>query len=273
MEGDYATASFQRYTIISIHSLRVEGDGRFCRGRPNPPNFNPLPPCGGRPNSSLDFFNSFDFNPLPPCGGRPSTPSCRRSKRIDFNPLPPCGGRPKRSGQKCAVCYFNPLPPCGGRLPKPEPEGAESTISIHSLRVEGDMMYIHPVEYQGISIHSLRVEGDQRPQNRTSNRQRFQSTPSVWRETAGKGRARKGRADFNPLPPCGGRRYLHIGAVTSMQFQSTPSVWRETASRMPWMTLSSYFNPLPPCGGRLDTVSKIADHIQFQSTPSVWRET
>ena len=79
--------------------------------------------------------------------------------------------------------------------------------------------------------------------------------------------------DFNPLPPCGGRRGC-TGAVLgkrvvsirclrvekdavsgedgsfTFEFQSTPSVWRETTS----IITSSATNP-------------------FQSTPSVWRET
>ena len=34
-----------------------------------------------------------------------------------------------------------------------------------------------------ISIHSLRVEGDRKPTRRALQAQRFQSTPSAWRET------------------------------------------------------------------------------------------
>ena len=55
-------------------------------------NFNPLPPCGGRPVISMMFPPSTDFNPLPPCGGRHlSEPTSQ--KQGHFNPLPPCGGR------------------------------------------------------------------------------------------------------------------------------------------------------------------------------------
>ena len=38
----------------------------------------------------------------------------------------------------------------------------ESTISIHSLRVEGDIYIRHHRDHSQISIHSLRVEGDWR---------------------------------------------------------------------------------------------------------------
>ena len=34
----------------------------------------------------------------------------------------------------------------------------------------------------------------------------FQSTPSVWRETLSNNSGYEGDLDFNPLPPCGGRR-------------------------------------------------------------------
>ncbi len=123
----------------------------------------------------------------------------------------------------------------------------------------------------------------------------FQSTPSVWRETAEKS------SHWNGSP-----------------FQSTPSVWRETRccthnstqsaisihslrvegdqSTMTKCQLLSHFNPLPPCGGRprdlikqyansqdfnplppcggrLNCFSHASSVILFQSTPSVWRET
>ena len=102
------------------------------------------------------------------------------------------------------------------------------TISIHSLRVEGDrpeyMMYIHPV----ISIHSLRVEGD--------------GTGRLYLPDT---------AYFNPLPPCGGRPKSEISSLAYSRFQSTPSVWRETQVIVIRKCVIFYFNPLPPCGGRL----------------------
>ena len=80
-------------TVISIHSLRVEGDPEFFfllrRGK----HFNPLPPCGGRPLCFPRYNVTDDFNPLPPCGGRLAFPSPRTASGFHFNPLPPCGGR------------------------------------------------------------------------------------------------------------------------------------------------------------------------------------
>ena len=82
------------------------------------------------------------------------------------------------------------------------------TISIHSLRMEGDSVYgtcfklsryFNPlpphggrrggqtktVRREGISIHSLRMEGDILPAVvAVPEDSAFQSTPSAWRETA-----------------------------------------------------------------------------------------
>ena len=55
---------------------------------------------------------------------------------------------------------FNPLPPCGGRLNVLDAIVFAILISIHSLRVEGDVPLNAGVILLAISIHSLRVEGD-----------------------------------------------------------------------------------------------------------------
>ena len=79
--------------------------------------------------------------------------------------------------------YFNPLPPHGGRPCKYTNSSNEIAISIHSLRMEGDAV----ARKENFSIN------------------RFQSTPSAWRETESRG-------------------VLSV----SERFQSTPSAWRET---------------------------------------------
>ena len=171
--------------LISIHSLRVEGDCikvlvfklNFCY-------FNPLPPCGGRRSElGIRFFTLIRFQ---------STPSVWRE-----------------TFRKPCIKSF-------------------TLISIHSLRVEGDVALCMRELVKRISIHSLRVEGD-----------RFMPVGLAPAEY------------FNPLPPCGGRR--------------------RCPARQP---LLSYFNPLPPCGGRRWKQCKPKKRQSvFQSTPSVWRET
>ena len=104
-------------------------------------------------------------------------------------------------------------------------------ISIHSLRMEGDLplrrwcrspYHFNPLPPHGgrhidlvdgdpaiiISIHSLRMEGD----FRTS------SLPET-------------QAHFNPLPPHGGRPDRGVASTTVKPFQSTPSAWRETSGQ------------------------------------------
>ena len=261
----------QIFGYISIHSLRVEGDiGKQSDGR-HWRHFNPLPPCGGRQWTAPAFINASDFNPLPPCGGRPAgSPQPRHT--LYFNPLPPCGGRldrlrlarPERAQfQSTPSVWRETLPAaakcirlqisihslrvegdcartphgCGTRFQSTPSvwrktlkllfEGVPYLISIHSLRVEGDFANMTHHRFSLISIHSLRVEGDRH---------------DLHVPVCG--------ANFNPLPPCGGRPHLFAHDVDPFVFQSTPSVWRETVCR-PWVF------PI----------------FRFQSTPSVWRET
>ena len=78
-------------------------------------------------------------------------------------------------------------------------------ISIHALRVEGDIPFLQCLPQIRISIHALRVEGD------------------ASGATAG-----SGADDFNPRPPRGGRQYSLLTAILLYAFQSTPSAWRAT---------------------------------------------
>ena len=146
-------------------------------------NFNPLPPCGGRPprcntthrgkvfqstpsvwretiRSAWASQRRRDFNPLPPCGGR-------REEIIDmfdnknFNPLPPCGGRRFYGLQHSLTpLHFNPLPPCGGR------QGL-SAVEKRFYEFQSTPSVWRETLWSATLIDSTA----------------FQSTPSVWRET------------------------------------------------------------------------------------------
>ena len=59
----------------------------------------------------------------------------------------------------------------------------KALISIHALRVEGDEEIIDDSATQWISIHALRVEGDPARTDTVYGRKRFLSTPSGWRAT------------------------------------------------------------------------------------------
>ena len=170
-----------------------------------------------------------------------STPSAWRETKIVVS----------RSGRSHS--HFNPLPPHGGRLSHRHAYGILITISIHSLRMEGDPFPVLLPAGKDISIHSLRMEGDYTVTSSISPLVLFQSTPSAWRETAAS----------------------VIANNFDLIFQSTPSAWRETHVTVTVSSPSAHFNPLPPHGGRL-APSPLHTRIMallFQSTPSAWRET
>ena len=61
---------------------------------------------------------------------------------------------------------------------------AAGVISIHALRVEGDLLpRVRHLCERRISIHALRVEGDTSKPIYLSRESRFLSTPSGWRAT------------------------------------------------------------------------------------------
>ena len=169
--------------------------------------------------------------------------------------------------------------------------------------MEGDFSYFFAHSSETISIHSLRMEGDSAGSMRYE-RMGFQSTPSAWRETPAfllfalwirisihslrmEGDLFHAAPDnqpthFNPLPPHGGRQSLiSSNSMSHFSFQSTPSAWRETQNRekkprkiifqstpSAWRETSPVailytpfrnFNPLPPHGGRHNIVNKIKE--------------
>ena len=166
-----------------------------------------------------------------------------------FNPLPPHGGRLFDLESDAILGDFNPLPPHGGRLIIDILKAERLTISIHSLRMEGDSenlfaavcrndISIHSLRMEGdhfigcavcidcISIHSLRMEGDY--QLRGDQHVYFISIHSLRMEGDNDFKTYSiDELHFNPLPPHGGRH-------TGITFRIT----------------EFYFNPLPPHGGR-----------------------
>ena len=98
------------HNVISIHSLRMEGDHRTYRRIRGKKYFNPLPPHGGR---HIVFFRGRiqpNFNPLPPHGGRPPCAYPEQYSKIYFNPLPPHGGRRMPTGLFRVVAIFQSTP-------------------------------------------------------------------------------------------------------------------------------------------------------------------
>ena len=106
----------QAHILISIHALREESDGQHRAGMRGKNDFNPRPPRGERPGTSIPRSSCMIFQ---------STPSARRATvvRIDGDH---------------AVLHFNPRPPRGERRPRGDPRGRRHPISIHALREESD---------------------------------------------------------------------------------------------------------------------------------------
>ena len=124
-------------------------------------------------------------------------------------------------------------------------------ISIHSLRMEGDIHRTNHGRRRIISIHSLRMEGDHLRQADTVH--------VVY---------------FNPLPPHGGRLPCAMISPTFCVISIHSLRMEGDRFRQIRWRRQCHFNPLPPHGGRLAlSDSLVMQDRVFQSTPSAWRET
>ena len=170
--------------------------------------FNPLPPHGGRPPVNTIETQCLKFQSTPSAWRETlsmrmirysdfkfqSTPSAWRETKItcfaadvmySFQSTPSAWRETQLLHHLFFVfLYFNPLPPHGGR-PRNRYDSAV---------------------YKRISIHSLRMEGDISGSTRMTSRPAFQSTPSAWRETHNLAPQPRPCQHFNPLPPHGGRQ-------------------------------------------------------------------
>ena len=148
-----------------------------------------------------------------------------------------------------------------------------SCISIHSLRMEGDLSqlkYIYSLSVFQSTPSAWRETVTVVPPSPST---RVQSTPSAWRETFCLFHCNSSKfISIHSLRMEGDRRFpwypvlflisihslrmegdcLHLLQVCRKwkEFQSTPSAWRETQSDRPYDGCRVYFNPLPPHGGR-----------------------
>ena len=163
-EGDRGTYATLCGLKISIHSLLAEGDQSTSRA------------------VSVDIS---DFNPLPPCGGRHVHDLCNaRATHISIHSLlaegdcEHCGeeimdgisihsllaeGDEEDEKNEGLQDHFNPLPPCGGRL--------------RALRRRNHGWYFNPLPPCG---------GRRGNELARYAEAKFQSTPSLRRETAKK---------------------------------------------------------------------------------------
>ena len=159
--------------------------------------------------------------------------------------------------------YFNPLPPYGGRLasdrndvrsrhfnPLP-PYGGRPWIEMPTCTHLSKFQSTPSVWRETLVIRS------------TWKEKVFQSTPSVWRETCFP-RSFHFRIwiSIHSLRMEGDQN-AHCHTVLVHLFQSTPSVWRETIKFPSSFIVQFYFNPLPPYGGRLRTSSYPPETVHY----------
>mgnify|MGYP004690195103 CR=1 FL=1 len=100
-------------STISIHAPRAGGDRKGLRGDTTEGDFNPRPPCGGRPDSSKYSRTVHDFNPRPPCGGRHMTLDCGTEKP-SFQSTPPVRGATLSSALSSAFAQISIHAPRAG---------------------------------------------------------------------------------------------------------------------------------------------------------------
>ena len=123
-----------------------------------------------------------------------------------------------------------------------------------------------------ISIHSLRVEGDDCRHAGRGQQHRFQSTPSVWRETqVAIYNKKSGAISIHSLRVEGDRRILTMqeeGAISIHSLRVEGDKYRLTVSGGGKISIHSLRVEGDPAATSEEGVDKI-----FQSTPSAWRET
>ena len=235
--------------IISIHSLRMEGDLIDSTSQTKIRRFQSTP-SAWRETTPVNQFIRYQTFQSTPSAWRETTSESSESEspNISIHSLRMEGDRSRLLLDHVSGISIHSL-----RM-----EGDEFRlllfpdrfISIHSLRMEGDPAGAVLPENLHISIHSLRMEGDLFGSLRSTAAPVFQSTPSAWRETV-----------------------YNTQASLEDAFQSTPSAWRETRGS-PGIPVPHWnFNPLPPHGGRLNSIRGQLISTIFQSTPSAWRET
>ena len=186
MEGDDGLPLCALTSIpISIHSLRMEGDN-YEHGKLLPQLTFQSTPSAWRETCLCSCTYSFIVISIHSLRMEGDSIRIRfQNTVISFQSTPSAWRETDRPAVAFSLIrYFNPLPPHGGRLCLPTEQLDRCDISIHSLRMEGDLLHLpstfrnqnhfNPLPPHGgrrliwnycatqkrISIHSLRMEGD-----------------------------------------------------------------------------------------------------------------
>ncbi len=143
-------------------------------------NFNPRPPCGGRPEGSQVILSFYVFQSTSPAWGTTKNIQESRLKMIFQSTSPVRGTTIKSIYNALCSLYFNPRPPCGGRPADFSRRAAEQKISIHVPRAGDDRGYVSR-KSDGIiiSIHVPRAGDDKAHAAKCGDGSIFQSTSPV----------------------------------------------------------------------------------------------
>ena len=113
------------------------------RGQPWHDHFHPLPPHGGRLSKAFKGKSSDVFQSTPSAWRETLMPVEPGSNRDNFNPLPPHGGRLREILEPLRNCIFQSTPSAWRETPGRRKRSGTDEISIHSLRMEGDLFCLH----------------------------------------------------------------------------------------------------------------------------------
>ena len=148
-------------SIISIHSLRMEGDYYTLHICTSMQHFNPLPPHGGRLFLRPKSAPGREFQSTPSAWRETLLTAAVETIRENFNPLPPHGGRPFGS-------FFAP----SGNGFQSTPSAWRETTG-QQLRSLPWIFQSTPSAWRETLCDTLEY----------AQKKLFQSTPSAWRET------------------------------------------------------------------------------------------
>ena len=213
-------------------------------------NFYPRPPGGGRQCLSKYNYPHFYFYPRPPGGGRQYKSLSASPSIWNFYPRPPGGGR-RPSPRTVIGCSVFLSTPSGWRAtPQSKVKESKVKISIHALRVEGDVVRIYSEAYK--THFYPRPPGGGRPVLDRNNYVFFVflSTPSGWRATrTGYYDKIQSKISIHALRVEGDRQW-HLRLCRPRGFLSTPSGWMATLDGILHHCYRYDFYPRPPGGGR-----------------------
>ena len=198
------------------------------------------------------------------------------SYRSNFYPRPPGGGRPKAADAASRrKTHFYPRPPGGGRPQElPADKSRAFFISIHALRVEGDLNRVLQRSGGPYDFYP-RPPGGGRPERATHFccYPRFLSTPSGWRATSVK--SGSSSCEIFLSTPSGWRAtFVHIKFLRSFYSISIHALRVEGDPEVGHIvkTIGISIHALRVEGDRVSPKHATCEHL-FLSTPSGWRAT